>query len=852
MKRLLPALLVALPFAAQAELCNLKIVTDASPDYYDMPSLVHSATSKWKTDEEKCWAVFYWNHKARRQTQPMSLHGMALTDPIRQFNDYGFTMCSTVSGVNQSIWEHLGLKHRYWDISNHTVSEVFYDGKWHMYDSSLSAIYTLCDGKTIAGVEDIGKDGGCEASGGRVEPGHVAKYHCLTATSPNGFLIGADCARDLEQEYRCFHPKGLKLRTYYYDWDYGHRYILNVRANEVYTRYYRKLGDTREYYVPNPNARPDGKDPESVNPRYRIRGNGRWTFKPDLSSRGLASAFLSHENISAGLGGIRPARAGRPASAVIKIQSANVITSQTVKLSGTRKTDKDTLRLSVSTDNGIRWREAWQPDPAGPAAAEVKLIDEVSGAYEVLLKLEMLAASSIADASLSSIEIETLTMLNSKTQPRLNLGKNTVHVELGGQSDSIVFWPEIQGGRYKDMVAEESNIACLDEHMGYQGVLYPAKAGEDAYIVYKMDAPRDITSLTYGGRFYNRAPRSRIEMLHSFDGKNWANSWTLTDIQQPWDVIHYETVAVPKGNKTVWVKYLMNSSGASQSACSIYAVRMEANHEPADKSFRPVEVAFSWKEVQQDRSLVERSHTQTVSKMPFRYSINVGGADHPVMESLRINLAGAVPGTKQGYSDGKDAGGEKFTGKWVTYGNNIAVGKSYVCSMPSDTNWGAGDPDGKKLTDGIVGPPYSGGISYRWGALWGAGKNVVITLDLGEQKEFVSVGANAHGYPGWDALKGQVQDRFEVLVSDDGNAYRPLGELKTNIRWIDMPVNHMWTDEETLCGATFRLILENPVKARFVQYRLFPKRFLCVTELEVLDAIKFEPFDLRIALPGDK
>src|SRR5215213_3121596 len=141
-------LCAALP--ARAETCNLKVVTDASPDYTDLPSLVHSVTSKWETPEQKCWAMFYWNHIARRQTNPIVLHGMAHTDPIRQFNDYGYTMCSTISGINQSIWEQMGLKHRYWDISLHTVGEVFYDGRWHMYDNSLSALYTLCDGKTIA------------------------------------------------------------------------------------------------------------------------------------------------------------------------------------------------------------------------------------------------------------------------------------------------------------------------------------------------------------------------------------------------------------------------------------------------------------------------------------------------------------------------------------------------------------------------------------------------------------------------------------------------------------------------------------------------------------------------------
>src|SRR5689334_24896623 len=103
---------------ARAEVDNLRVVTDASPDYTDLPSLVHSVTSKWATPEEKCWAMFYWNHIARRQTNPIMLHGFALTDPIRQFNDYGFTMCSTISGINCSIWDAMGLKAKYWDISN--------------------------------------------------------------------------------------------------------------------------------------------------------------------------------------------------------------------------------------------------------------------------------------------------------------------------------------------------------------------------------------------------------------------------------------------------------------------------------------------------------------------------------------------------------------------------------------------------------------------------------------------------------------------------------------------------------------------------------------------------------------
>ena len=41
-------------------------------------------------------------------------------------------------------------------------------------------------------------------------------------------LAWADYPRSLGQEYRCFNPNGLKYRYYYFDWDRGHRYILNA------------------------------------------------------------------------------------------------------------------------------------------------------------------------------------------------------------------------------------------------------------------------------------------------------------------------------------------------------------------------------------------------------------------------------------------------------------------------------------------------------------------------------------------------------------------------------------------------------------------------------------------------
>jgi hypothetical protein len=420
-----------------------------------MDSMIHSITSRWDTPAEKCWAMFYWNHIARRQTAPMILHGQELTDPIRQFNDYGYMMCSTIAGTNCAIWHHMGMDVRFWDISLHTVSECFYDDRWHIYDNSMSALYTLCDGVTVAGVEDVGKDGACAASGGKVEPGHIAKYHCLNATSNNGFLTGADCPRDLAQEYRCFKPSGLKHRWYYHNWDWGHRYILNLRESEAYTRHYRSLGKGPEYYVPN-----QGKDPESVNERYRIRGNGGWTFEPRLVPNDFERSIVQASNIRPlASGGLQPVKPGIPAEVVFKINSANVTTSQKIHATFVRPSDRDWARISVSTTNGLVWQDVWTADKTGNVAAEVALVEEVNGAYEILVKFTLDTSGAVDQVLLKDIKIETTTMLNSKTQPQLRLGKNTVHVGLGEQTDSIVVWPDLRGARYKPYVVKEHNIA---------------------------------------------------------------------------------------------------------------------------------------------------------------------------------------------------------------------------------------------------------------------------------------------------------------------------------------------------------------------------------------------------------
>ncbi|MDQ2732680.1 MAG: hypothetical protein M3Y56_13560, partial [Armatimonadota bacterium] len=339
--------------------------------------------------------------------------------------------------------------------------------------------YTLEDGKTIAGVEDIGKDGACILSGGKVERGHIAKYHSLTATSPNGFLTGADTARSLEEEANCFNPAGLKYRYYYYDWDRGHRYILNLHDNEVYTRYYHSLGKTADYYVPN-----GGADPEN---RYGLRGNGLRTLAPALTPASLLKDAYSLSNVKAvAPTGVEPAAPGQPGEVIFKVEGSNVITSLELDGSLLRRTADDSCTISVSTTNGSHWTEVWKGDAIGEVPLHLKLQGEVNGAYEVLVRVTLLGKAAVADAQLKSIQFNTITMLNSKTQPRLLLGKNTIYVGAGDPTESIVYWPDLEGELYKPYVTDEQNIATEPKASGYQGVMHAQAANKEAYVVFKM------------------------------------------------------------------------------------------------------------------------------------------------------------------------------------------------------------------------------------------------------------------------------------------------------------------------------------------------------------------------------
>ena len=72
---------------------------------------------------------------------------------------------------------------------------------------------------------------------------------------------------------------------------------------------------------------------------------------------------------------------------------------------------------------------------AVPLTATVRT--EVNGAYETLVRIQMTTASGTPDGViLTGLAIQTITQVNTKALPKLNVGRNEIYVTLGDQSDT--------------------------------------------------------------------------------------------------------------------------------------------------------------------------------------------------------------------------------------------------------------------------------------------------------------------------------------------------------------------------------------------------------------------------------
>lgn len=132
-----------------------RISVNSRYDWFDINSMVEEITAGCTTDEEKAVAIWEWVAWKRFQRSP---HDESALHPVRDLNCYGYGICGHTSSWIKAFCRAAGLQARVWEIAGHTVSEVFYNGGWHMLDGNVKVFYLARDNRTIASLAELEKD----------------------------------------------------------------------------------------------------------------------------------------------------------------------------------------------------------------------------------------------------------------------------------------------------------------------------------------------------------------------------------------------------------------------------------------------------------------------------------------------------------------------------------------------------------------------------------------------------------------------------------------------------------------------------------------------------------------------
>ncbi len=869
---------------APAAVYNLHLVTDNAPDYTDLPSFVASATDAWKTPQEKCIAIWRWGRRSRRQTSCATEDGRLIWDPILHYNSYGAMNCGVISSLNIAAWLQLGYRARYVQLGDHTVSEVSWDDgqTWHLFDSSMSVFCYNHNGQ-VASCQEILESHACELSGGQAEPGHYYLYHSAPQCASHPGPTGWRCAGDQPVGYNRTLAEGASSYTSGFSIDRycqyarsGHRYVLNLRAGESYTRYWHPLDDARaggdvaandpDYFRPMAN----GSDPDDQHGLNNLRGNGVWQFEPELSGASRARLFYDFSGLAdpAAPGPhLHPIQSGR-AYAVFEISAANVITSMQIEARGLAATEADHLRLSVSRDACLHWTQVWESTRPGPQAIQVHLREPVAGGVQCWIKVEMEAAETARNAGLDKLHVTTTTQLDRRTLPALTLGSNEVLLRADAQVPTVELWPALHAGHDKETAFAEDHVFSADQPDGmYKATLGAGVNNQPCSVTWRVPVPDEIADVTFDTVSTVRNSHSYVSLQYSWNGRDFTEFHRNASDGFPFDQQFSRTFTcaeIPRTARDAYFRAVFFCTGgaATYNMPGLQDVLIQVHHRAPDLTFQPLEVTYNWTE-HRETGDITRSHTELVRSFPHRYEVNVAGRRDPTMNWVRIrpqSSRGETDGSRSGYSDGVDVGpGFEFPKVAYRWAQSVSLGKPYTASRPSSTASGNPDRDGRELTNGrVIAPTDEMGSKavQEATAFWDAGAPVTFVLDLEQARPIAGLRVTTH----------QPNARFchpkivQVAVSGDGEHWQPAGVIHHDDLWKPPGDYEPWEHDDDPSYAelpaggrlaySFPLAFPQPISGRYVKLVCAPLdgKGMGLSEIQAFEKVDVVPWPKEIAL----
>lgn len=124
-------------------------------DFRSLNAIVERAIEPGMSDKERALALWWQQIQHRFHYEG---DNKELSSPVKVLNVYGHNTCGNDSICLAGLWKAAGLKVAPARLVGHCVSQVFYDGGWHLFDGDMHSVYLLRDNQTIAGEQDLVRD----------------------------------------------------------------------------------------------------------------------------------------------------------------------------------------------------------------------------------------------------------------------------------------------------------------------------------------------------------------------------------------------------------------------------------------------------------------------------------------------------------------------------------------------------------------------------------------------------------------------------------------------------------------------------------------------------------------------
>ncbi len=270
-------------------------------NFRTMDEIVAAAVRPDMSDPEKAYALWWQEIQYRYHWQ--NVDNVEVCDPVKVFNVYGFNTCGNDSICLAGLWRKAGLtKTAPCRAVGHCISQTFFDGRWHLLDGDMNAVYLLRDNRTIAGEQDVVRDRDL-----------VRRTHTQGILAPDNNRSGDEHEAALyvfegpvTGDRRC--TEGTTMN-------------MTLRPGEALTWRWGHLDPIRQH------GNSSTKFPSTI-------CNGRWEYRPNFDNESWRKGAISVEGITADAQGLC-AEAGKTGSIVWSVRCPYVLIGGKLEVEGT-------------------------------------------------------------------------------------------------------------------------------------------------------------------------------------------------------------------------------------------------------------------------------------------------------------------------------------------------------------------------------------------------------------------------------------------------------------------------------------------------------------------------------------